>query len=94
MNYAQFLGLPSMGTTRKGVAIPGDLSEEISVWLQPARPASSGESKPVVSLQNAKGDTIQYITLPALDVQDPENGPSSCENRGGDAVQTPIKLGG
>ncbi len=80
LNYAQFLGLREMETTRKGVAILGDYSDVVTVWLKPALPASPAQRQPVVKIQNASGDAVQYIDLPAQEEQqDPYSGPFQSE---------------
>jgi hypothetical protein len=85
LNYAQFLGLPEMETTRKGVAIQGDINEDISIWLQPAMPASAAHQQPVVSIQSANEQAVQYIKLPApQEAQDPPDGPL---DKGGEATE-------
>jgi site-specific DNA-cytosine methylase len=65
MNYAQFLGLPEMESTRKALSIPGDDRVSIDVHLLPARQVGEKGMPPVVRLRCATDKGVQSIDLPA-----------------------------
>lgn len=67
MNYAQFMGLPTLISTRKSLALPEDVGETVHVHLQPVGTTSTG-TPPVVQLQQCSDDKVQHIYVNA-----PEN---------------------
>lgn len=64
MNYAQFLGLADIPTTRKALAIPSDSNDRVSVHLLPAQQSAEQGTPPVIRLQHTDDGGVQHITLP------------------------------
>lgn len=64
MNYAQFLGLPKMESTRKSLALPSDCGDHIDVQLLPVRTVNREEQPPVVRLKWASGSGTKTISIP------------------------------
>ena len=61
MNYGQFLGLSTMPTTRKSLAIPGDQNTVVTVHLLPAQKSGNKGTPPVIQLQSCDENDVQNI---------------------------------
>ena len=65
INYAQFLGLTKMPTTRKAAALPGDGNEKIDVTLLPPVVRSGAQQvPPVVRLQYGTETGVKTLDIP------------------------------
>ena len=59
MNFAQFLNLPAMPTTRRMAAIPNDFHEKVVIRLPELRDISAPTPRPVCKVKSARLDTNQ-----------------------------------
>ncbi len=96
MNYAQFLGLSAMPTTRKQAAIPGDETEKVTVHLHPAKKVKPAGNPPVVQLQNCDDNKTQNIYIEDLSQQTRQGGerPDNTNHTGTDSEDLSSELGG
>ena len=67
MNYAQFLGLPEMESTRKSLALPSDRKDKVDVQLVPANKISKPGAPPAVRLRWHTDDGVKTVTVPTPD---------------------------
>lgn len=73
MNYAQFLGLPEMESTRKSLALPSDCRDKVDVQLLPASQISRPGTPPAVRLRWHTDDGVKTVTVPEPDRQEHEH---------------------
>ena len=65
MNYADFLGLPAMTSSRKSMDMQGDEREKVTIKLTELKHAGKAGKPPVVKLQCTTNAGVQTINIPA-----------------------------
>lgn len=63
MNYAQFLSLPAIRSTRRSLSLPSDFKEKVHVHLMPANTTGTKGKSPVTQLHECNDDHVQHIYL-------------------------------
>ena len=94
MNYAQFLGLPKLRSTRRSLSLPSDFKEKVHIHLMPTNTAHTKGNSPITQLHECNDDNVQHIYLNEKSNQTQHSVQEAPDTMQSDPIETEVNVYG